>query len=103
MPAAKDTTIKLRKRCYLDVAIGERAVGRIVVELFDDIVPKTAENFRGICTAEYGIGSTTAKKLSYVGVLFHRVIPGFMAQAGDFSGMSQGTQGPPSPYGQYLD
>ena len=80
--------VKLCKRCYMDVAIGETPAGRIVIELFDNVVPKTAENFRGICTAEYGVGQVTGKKLSYVGVLFHRVIPGFMVQAGDFSGKS---------------
>ncbi|OQV24720.1 Peptidyl-prolyl cis-trans isomerase G [Hypsibius exemplaris] len=92
----------LRKRCYLDVAIGDGPAGRIVIECYDDIVPRTAENFRGICTAEYGMGQSTGKKLSYVGVLFHRVIPGFMIQAGDFSAFD-GTGGESIYGGKFAD
>lgn len=74
----------------MDIAIGEKTVGRIVIELFDDIVPKTAENFRGLATSEYGMGQTTGKKLTFQSVLFHRVIQGFMIQGGDFSGKYEG-------------
>lgn len=48
------------------------SVGRIVFELFADIVPKTAENFRALCTGEKGIGPTTGKPLHYKGCPFHR-------------------------------
>ncbi|KAK4801120.1 hypothetical protein SAY86_021607 [Trapa natans] len=74
-----------RPRCYLDISISEELEGRIVVELYNDIVPKTAENFRALCTGEKGVGTNTGVALHYKGVRFHRVIKGFMAQGGDIS------------------
>ncbi|KAK8518816.1 hypothetical protein V6N12_012057 [Hibiscus sabdariffa] len=74
-----------RQRCYLDISIGEELERRIIVELFNDLVPKTAENFRALCTGEKGIGSNTGVPLHYKGVCFHRVIKGFMVQGGDIS------------------
>ncbi|KAK9136094.1 hypothetical protein Syun_015424 [Stephania yunnanensis] len=72
-------------RCYLDIGIGGELEGRIVVELYSDVVPKTAENFRALCTGEKGIGPNTGVPLHYKGVNFHRVIKGFMIQGGDIS------------------
>ena len=46
----------VRKRCFFDISINEVEAGRVVIELYDDIVPKTAENFRSLCTGEIGIG-----------------------------------------------
>ncbi|XP_021821370.1 peptidyl-prolyl cis-trans isomerase CYP40 [Prunus avium] len=74
-----------RPRCFLDISIGEELEGRIVVELYNDVVPKTAENFRALCTGEKGIGPNTGAPLHYKGVRFHRVIKGFMIQGGDIS------------------
>ena len=80
-----------RSRCYFDVTINGQKAGRIVFELFNDIVPKTAENFRCLCTGEKGIGKS-GKPLSYKGCIFHRIIPQFMIQGGDFTRMN-GTGG----------
>jgi len=69
---------------YLDLQIGENAPQRVTIELFNDVVPKTAENFRALCTGEKGLGAG-GKALSYQGSTFHRVIKGFMMQGGDFT------------------
>lgn len=75
-----------RKRTYFDVTLGGLPAGRIVFELFADIAPKTAENFRALCTGEIqSLGKVTGKRLHYKGVIFHRVVKDFMIQSGDFS------------------
>ncbi|XP_026454397.1 peptidyl-prolyl cis-trans isomerase CYP95-like isoform X2 [Papaver somniferum] len=70
---------------FLDVSVDGDPAERMVFELFHDVVPKTAENFRALCTGEKGIGPTTGKPLHYKGSFFHRIVKGLMAQAGDFS------------------
>ncbi|XP_045477268.1 peptidyl-prolyl cis-trans isomerase-like [Harmonia axyridis] len=62
---------------FFDVKIGNKDMGRIVMELRADVVPKTAENFRSLCTHKNGYG--------YRNSTFHRVIPHFMCQGGDFT------------------
>ncbi|GMU04940.1 peptidylprolyl isomerase [Corallococcus caeni] len=71
-------------KVFFDMSIGGQPAGRIVMELFSDDVPKTAENFRALCTGEKGAGKS-GKPLHYKGTPFHRVIPQFMCQGGDIT------------------
>ncbi|KAA0177114.1 hypothetical protein FNF27_01444 [Cafeteria roenbergensis] len=83
---------------YMDLSIGSSAAGRVLFELFSDTVPRTAENFRQLCTGEGGVGKSSGKRLHFLGCAFHRVIPGFMMQGGDFTA-GDGTGGE-SVYGR---
>ncbi|PWV20026.1 putative 21 kDa cyclophilin [Trypanosoma cruzi] len=69
---------------FFEISIGAQPAGRVEMELFKDVVPKTAENFRALCTGEKGVGRS-GKALCYKGSKFHRVIPQFMCQGGDFT------------------
>jgi len=89
-----------RIRCFFDIAIDNVEAGRVAFELYNDIVPKTAENFRALCTGEKGIGKA-GKPLHYKGSGFHRVIKGFMIQGGDFT-QGNGTGGE-SIYGERFE
>jgi peptidylprolyl isomerase len=75
---------------FFDISIGDDQAGRLTMDLYGSVAPKTAENFRALCTGEKGVG-TLGKSLHFQGCKFHRIIPGFMCQGGDFtSGDGQG-------------
>ena len=78
-------------KVFFDISINDSPAGRIEFGLFDSVVPKTAENFRALCTGEKGTGQS-GRPLHYKGSGFHRVIPEFMLQGGDFT-RSNGTGG----------
>ncbi|KAI3775822.1 hypothetical protein L1987_45576 [Smallanthus sonchifolius] len=89
-------------RVFLDISInGCPAAERIEIELFANVVPKTAENFRALCTGERGYGSITGRRLHYKGTVFHRICKGFLAQGGDISEEQNG-EGGESIYGGYF-
>eukprot|EP00920_Eleutheroschizon_duboscqi_P001668 GHVT01004178.1.p2 GENE.GHVT01004178.1~~GHVT01004178.1.p2 ORF type:complete len:173 (+),score=12.28 GHVT01004178.1:1464-1982(+) len=84
-------------RVFFDISIDGRPAGRLEFELFAKDAPRCAENFRALCTGEKGMG-TSGKPLHYKGCGFHRIIPQFMCQGGDFT-KGNGTGGE-SIYGE---
>ncbi|PQQ02500.1 peptidyl-prolyl cis-trans isomerase CYP95 isoform X1 [Prunus yedoensis var. nudiflora] len=77
-------TKKKNPLVFMDVSVDGDPVERMVFELFSDVAPKTAENFRALCTGEKGIGPKSGRPLHYKGSFFHRIIKGYIAQGGDF-------------------
>lgn len=87
---AQALAVRSNPKAWFDVTIGDEAAGRIVMQIRKDVVPKTAENFIELCLGTKGFG--------YKGCPFHRVIPGFMCQGGDFT--QHNGQGGKSIYGE---
>jgi len=88
-------------RVFFDITIGGQAAGRVTMELFADVVPTTAENFRALCTGEKGRGRS-GKPLHFKNCPFHRVIKEFMIQGGDFT-RGDGTGGESIYGGEFND
>merc|ERR1712078_652930 len=76
--------LEMSIKVYFDMTIGGASAGRIEMTLRPDVVPRTAENFRALCTGEKGTGKS-GKPLHFKGSSFHRVITDFMCQGGDFT------------------
>ena len=73
---------------YMKINTGASLASKVVIELFDEIAPKTCENFRQLCSGFQRVddkGENVGDKISYVGTEFHRVVKGMYAQAGDIS------------------
>ena len=81
---ADETLDKVTQKVFFDIDIDGEAQGRIVFGLFGDTVPRTAKNFATLADGSAGIGNS-GKPLHFKGSSFHRIIPGFMAQGGDFT------------------
>eukprot|EP01091_Cochliopodium_minus_P009540 TRINITY_DN236_c0_g1_i5.p1 TRINITY_DN236_c0_g1~~TRINITY_DN236_c0_g1_i5.p1 ORF type:complete len:541 (-),score=183.15 TRINITY_DN236_c0_g1_i5:81-1703(-) len=79
-----ERTVTKRSRCYFDVEIDNKPAGRIVFELFDEVVPLTCKNFYSLCVGNT-LSKNTGKPLHYKGSKFHRIIPNFMVQGGDIT------------------
>ncbi|KAL0581372.1 cyclophilin peptidyl-prolyl cis-trans isomerase Cyp2 [Marasmius crinis-equi] len=71
------STASQKANVFFDVAVNSKPLGRMVFKLYDDAVPKTTKNFRELATGQHGFG--------YAGSHFHRIIPSFMVQGGDFT------------------
>ena len=85
-----DKTLKIRGiRVYFDITLDGEAAG-IVMQLRKDVVPKTAENFRALCTGVKADGTKLEEGFGYKNSTFHRVIPDFMCQGGDFTNSGTG-------------
>ena len=79
-----DALAEITEKVFFDIEIDGETTGRIVFGLFGNVVPKTVKNFATLCDGSAGVGNA-GKPLHFQGSSFHRIIPGFMAQGGDFT------------------
>ena len=82
--AIADTLDTVTQKVYFDITVGDKEAGRVVFGMFGNTVPKTAKNFATLADGSAGQGNS-GKPLHFKGSKFHRIIPGFMAQGGDFT------------------
>ena len=82
--AFADTLDTVTEKVYFDIEVDGNSAGRIVFGMFGDTVPKTVKNFSTLAEGSAGVGNS-GKPLHFKGSGFHRIIPGFMAQGGDFT------------------
>ncbi|EJU04546.1 hypothetical protein DACRYDRAFT_47658 [Dacryopinax primogenitus] len=75
----------VKPRVFMNFNIADAPAGRVIFELFNDTAPKTAENFRALCTGEKGVSPISEVPLYYKGCTIHRAIKNFMIQGGDFT------------------
>ena len=90
---------EVNPRCYIDFKQGDEPLGRIIIEIFADVVPKTAANFIALCNGKHR--NDRGVRLYYKNSIVHRVIQSFMIQMGDFT-KGNGTGGC-SVYGEHFD
>lgn len=83
--AATKESPKITSKVFFDITHGGEPLGRVVLGLFGEVVPKTAENFRALATGVLKDGTTLEEGFGYKNVKFHRVIKDFMIQSGDFT------------------
>jgi len=84
-PAGIELRDGANPQVFFDISIDAKEAGRVIFELYSDVVPKTAENFRALATGEKGNGTVSGKPLHYKGATFHRIIKDFTAQGGDIT------------------
>merc|ERR1711934_680924 len=82
--AVAEPLAEITEKVYFDITIDDEPEGQIVFGLFGNVVPKTVKNFSTLCDGSAGVGNA-GKALHFQGSNFHRIIPGFMAQGGDFT------------------
>ncbi|KAJ0677866.1 putative peptidylprolyl isomerase [Helianthus annuus] len=111
----QDVSSKDNPRVFMDISINGGLTERMIIEficsirtvfvnlqLFANVVPRTAENFRVLCTGDKGIGPVTRKPLHYKGTVFHVIRKGFLAEGGDLLGKNDGSCGE-SIYGESFE